>query len=140
MLTAALTAPAGTPGEIADSTSAKVQTTQEEVDAFTTVAKVLGDDMTVEFEDSASYFKIHVAGKRTWVVARLQLGRRQPVVWVPLAVEECVPLVRERTTSSVSGWTLVTLDSATDLADLGGLLRAAYTSVVRARKGVPDGD
>jgi predicted type IV restriction endonuclease len=139
MLTAALTAPqtssADAPGE-----ASKVVTTEEELEAFATVVKLLGSDLRVAYEDSASYFKIHVANKRTWVLARLQLGRKQPLVWVPMPIDEVAPLASGRSVTAGSGWTLVTLDNIDQLRQLGDLFRAAYSSVLRARKGAPDGD
>lgn len=71
MLTAALSEPQTFN---ADETP-KVVTTAEELDAFNLIAKLLGPEAPIEYEDTASYFKVHVAGKRTWVVSRLQLDQ-----------------------------------------------------------------
>ncbi len=134
MLTAALNAPQGaSPPDASD--AAKVVTTRDELDAFAAITKHLGNDLPVAYEDSASYFKIHIAGKRTWVFTRLQLGRRQPVVWVPLSIEETAALVGDRSVSSVSGWTLVNVDSPGEVGELGPLFRAAHASVVQERAG-----
>jgi hypothetical protein len=96
MLTAALSAPQSSSSQEGKAASAKIETTQDELDAFATIAKLLGNDRPIAYEDSASYFKIHVAEKRTWVLARLQLTKRQPLIWVPLSVEDTTPLVGDR--------------------------------------------
>jgi hypothetical protein len=132
MLTAALTAPQAASSEPTSDT-VKIVTTPEEREAFATIAKVLGEDSPIAFEDSASYFKIHVAGRRTWVLSRLQLGRKQPVVWVPLSPEETAPLVGGRAISTVSRWTLVTLGASGEVGELRDLFRAAYAAVIQAK-------
>jgi hypothetical protein len=131
MLTAALSEPQRASAE----ESTKVVTTKEELEAFDTISKLLGPGMPVEFEDTVSYFKIHVAGKRTWVTTRLQLDRKQPIVWVPLPVESVQALSGGRTISTISGWTVVTLDQISDISQLGELLRSAYSTVLTERGG-----
>jgi hypothetical protein len=134
MLSAALSAPPQGATLDAETDGPKVVTTQDELDAFAVIAKLLGESSPVGYEDTATYFKVHVAKRRTWVFARLQLNRRQPVVWVPMSPEETSPLIGDRTTSSVNGWTLVTLDSADELGKLGSLFRSAHDHVIRARE------
>jgi hypothetical protein len=140
MLTAALTAPQASANQEPTSEGVKVDTTPEELEAFATIAKLLGSDLPIAYEDSASYFKVHIANKRTWVFSRLQLGRRNPVVWVPLPPDEATPLVGGRATSSVSGWTLVTLEAPEHLIELGALFRAAHAFVMESRSGATVGD
>jgi hypothetical protein len=129
MLTAALSMP-----QTADNDDTpKVVTTAEELDAFGLVAKLLGPEAPVECEDTASYFKIHVAGKRTWVVCRLQLGRKQPLLSVPLPAETAAPLAGGRQTSTAGVWTSVVIESVSEISSLRELVRAAYSSVVQER-------
>jgi hypothetical protein len=130
MLRTVLSAPA----PVAEET-AKIETTKEELEAFETVKKFLGKDMPVGYEDSVAYFKVHLAEKRTWVMARLQLNRKAPLVWVPLSVEEATPLAGGRPVHLVSGWAVVTLEKVTEIVSLGALLKAAYEKVKRARTG-----
>lgn len=129
MLTAALSEP-----QSADSGEApKVVTTAEELDAFGLIAKLLGPEAPIEYEDTASYFKIHVAGKRTWVVSRLQLDRKQPLLSVPVPADKVVPLVGGRQTSTAGIWTSIVLESVSEIASLREVVRVAYTGVVQER-------
>jgi predicted type IV restriction endonuclease len=136
MLTAALSEPQSVDNDDAP----KVVTTPEELEAFGAIAKLLGPEAPVEYEDTVTYFKIHVAGKRTWVVNRLQLDRKQPLLWVPMTAEKTSPLAGGRQTSTVGVWTSVALESIADLSSLRDLLRAAYSSVIqeRANRGTED--
>jgi hypothetical protein len=113
----------------------KIETTKEEFEAFETVKRLLGKEMPVGYEDSVAYFKIHLAEKRTWVMARLQLNRKAPLVWVPLLVEEATPLAGGRPVHLSAGWAVVTLEKVTEVANLGGLLKVAYDKVKRAKSG-----
>jgi hypothetical protein len=138
MLTVALSAPQSSSSQEGKLASAKIETTQDELDAFATIAKLLGNDRPIAYEDSASYFKIHLAEKRTWVLARLQLTKRQPLIWVPLSVEDATPLVGDRPISTNGGWTVVALDSTSRIAELGDLFRAAYAGVKPGRDGADE--
>jgi hypothetical protein len=128
MLTAALTAPVPANDDDGYDGEPRVETTPEELAAFATVQRLLGE-RAVAFEDSASYFKIHLPEKRTWVIARLQLGRRQPLLWIPLPADKVIELVGTRVVATISGWTTVAIDGASDIAQLGDLILAAYASV-----------
>lgn len=125
MLTAALTAPLPANDNEPEEGEPRVETTEEELEAFATVQRLLGE-RPVLWEDSASYFKIHLPERRTWVIARLQFGRRQPLLWVPLPIDKVADLVGKRTVATVSGWTTVAIDGASDIAKLGDLFIAAY--------------
>jgi len=140
MLTAALSAPQAGSSQDGNPEPSKVVTTVEEVQVFTTISNLLGPERTTGYEDTVSYFKIHVAGKRTWVFARLQLGRRNPLVWVPLPMEQATPLVGDRPISTISGWSVVTLEDAAEVADLRELFRTAYAWVMRERGAAGTGD
>jgi hypothetical protein len=132
MLNAVLAPPPPSSKDLAE-VAGKIETTQEELDGFETVRKLLGPERNVAYEDSAAYFKIHLAEKRTWVCARLQLNRKNPLVWVPLPPDQVAPLVRGRPIIACGVWTQVSLESASHLTELGDLLRAAYASVRQAR-------
>ena len=125
-LTAVLAAPASSPDAPGES---KIETTEEELAAFEVVKKLLGTDRGVAWEDSIAYFKIHLVEKRTWVCARLQMNRKNPVVSVPLAPEQVVPLVKGREVHAANGWSSVALDSPTQLGELADLFGAAYSAV-----------
>lgn len=114
----------------------KVETTKEELDAFEGIARLLGKDFPIAYEDSVAYFKIHLPERKTWVMARLQLGRKVPLVWVPMPEEEVVPLAGGRAVNGgVQGWSQVALNNPRDIGSLGDLFRAAYEKVRRAKTG-----
>jgi len=130
MLSAALSEPQQLVG---GDDAPKVITTEEELEAFSIISKMLGPEMPIQYEDTVSYFKLHVAGKRTWVVARLQLDRRQPMVWLPIPLEKAQALAGSRTLSSVSGWTLVAIESTAELPQLHELIKESYSTLVAGR-------
>lgn len=106
------------------------QTTQEELNAFGQIQKLLGPARPVAFEDSASYFKIHIADQRTWVMCRLQLDKRRPVVSVPLPQEKLGELPSNSIVGTVPPlWSTITLESIADLSKLGPLLQLAWDTV-----------
>lgn len=134
MLTAALSAP--TPivaQDVKTPTVGKIETTPQELEAFAVVKQLLGPDRAVAYEDSVAYFKIHIADRRTWVVARLQVDRKNPLVWVPLSVEKTVECVGSRPIAVNGGWSIITLDSIDELSSLGPLLTCAHDHVKGAR-------
>ncbi|MEY4578441.1 MAG: hypothetical protein RL701_3144 [Pseudomonadota bacterium] len=140
MLTAALTTPP-TNDNKSEATAktdvaSKVETTAEELQAFAVVQRLLGHERPIAYEDSLSYLKLHLAEKRTWVFARLQVDRKQPVVWVPLSLEQTTELARGRPVAATPVWTSVTLDSVTDLDQLDELFLAAYSQIKAGKAGV----
>lgn len=130
MLTAALTPAQPSGGEVKVE-SAKIETTQLELDAFATVQRLLGGERPVVYEDTASYFKIHLPERRTWVLARLQVNRRNPNVWVPLPLERVLLLVPGRSCVQRGDWTVISLDEPRQIEELGSLFAEAYTTVKR---------
>src|SRR5262245_52074551 len=86
MLTTALD-PGFRAGAQQDSAS-RVETTPEELEGFATVQRLLGSERPVAYEDTISYFKIHLKERYTWVMCRLYPGRKRPTMWVPLTIEE----------------------------------------------------
>src|SRR5690606_28150469 len=102
------------------------------------VSKLFGPEHPIAYEDTQSYFKLHAANRRSAVFARLQLGRRQPVLSVPLSLEEVTPLVGDRQLTSHGGWTAVPIDGASDLSHLSDLFQVAYGSLGRGKKNVAD--
>lgn len=140
MLTAALSSGQPPPREPkAEGASGKIETTQEELDAFEAIKRLLGVERPAAFEDSVAYFKVHIAEKRTWVFARLQLGRRQPQVWVPLPLDKATELAGGRTVTAQSGWSVVAIEDAEQITELGQLMRAAYAHVKHSREsGAPE--
>jgi predicted type IV restriction endonuclease len=116
------------PTELADTASrGKVETTKEELDAFAAIQSIIGPDCSIGYEDTATYFKVHLRDRRTWVMCRLYLNRRRPSVWFPMTVEEVQPFAGGFALSpQPMGWTCLTMDSIKDLESLGGLLRQAF--------------
>lgn len=120
--------------------SAKIETTQEELDGFATVKTLLGPERPVAYEDTASYFKIHLMERYTWVMCRLYFGRKRPMIWVALGQEEAQPLAAGLpVTTPQAGWTSITLNAPGDLGSLGDLLRRAYDQqkAMRTKSGDP---
>lgn len=128
MLTAALTPVQPTTSESKGET-AKVETTQQELDAFAVVQRLLGEERRVAYEDTVSYFKIHWAERRTWVIARLQMDRKNPNVWVPLTQERVAALVPGRPVTVRGDWCYVSLDDPKQIEELGTLFVEAYSSM-----------
>jgi predicted type IV restriction endonuclease len=132
-LTAVLAPPA--PISSREITEGKIETTQEELDTFELVRKALGAERAIAYEDSVAYFKIHLVEKRTWVCTRLQMNRKNPLVWVPLPAEQVATLAPGRPLNTSGAWTSVALDGADQVSELGELLRTAYASVRSAKGG-----
>lgn len=124
-----------TPAQEAGSSASKIVTKQDELHAFEIVKRLLGPERAVGYEDSVAYFKIHLTERRTWVCARLQLDRKVPLLWVPLPLEQVVPLVRGLTTAANPGWTSVALESIEQIAQLKELVVAAYTAIKQHKGG-----
>lgn len=105
----------------------KIETTQEDLDTFAMVSNLLGKDRKVAYQDTASYFKIHLPEKHTWVICRLYLGRKRPKVWLPLPAERLKALLPGMEFSSPEqGWECVTLDATSEIEKLAEALRAAW--------------
>jgi hypothetical protein len=118
--------------------SGKILATAEELDVFAAVKKLLGAERSIAHEASESYFKIHLAEKRTWVFARLQLDRKHPLLWVPLLADEIGKAVGGRPVTAQGNWSVVTLDAAKEVAELRDLFVAAYVDV-KAAHAAPEG-
>ena len=131
MLTAALEPPQASAESKTE--PSPVETTAEELEAFAAVQKLLGEQCPVAYEDSAAYFKIHLVERRTWVMARLQLGRRQPLVWFPLPLEKVTALSGGRATSTRDGWGIVAIDDVGQIPELAPVFREAYAHIKKQR-------
>lgn len=131
MLSMVLSAPqvgSSAPETDAESGS-KVVTTQEELDGFATVQRLLGPDRPVAYVDTVTYFKIHLVERHTWAICRLYFNRKRPAVWVPLPLEQTQQLAPDFSVIVPQlGWSCVPLGSYSDLEQLGDLLRAAWES------------
>ncbi|WP_441289293.1 hypothetical protein ACSRUE_00430 [Sorangium sp. KYC3313] len=114
----------------------RVETTQEELNAFATVQRLLGTERPIAYEDSVSYFKIHLHERRTAVFCRLLAGRKKPCVWVPLPSERVLPMAASLpVTVPQLGWSCITMDSIDELDKLGDILRASHDHVKSALRG-----
>lgn len=115
--------------------ASRIETTPEELEGFATVQRLLGPHRPVAYEDTLTYFKIHLQERYTWVMCRLYFGRKRPTVWVPLWMEEAQPLATEFSMlTPQKGWTCVSLDSRSDLGLLGDLLCKAYDKQKASRQ------
>lgn len=111
-----------------------IETTQAEKSAFALIQRLLGNERPIAYEDSAAYFKIHVADRKTWVMCRLQLDRKRPIVWVPIASDKLGALPSGATVSTTGIWSCIALDSDADIGKLSALLQTAWDAV-KANKG-----
>ena len=108
-------------------TGPKIVTTKEELDGFASIQRLLGPERPIAYEDTVSYFKIHLAERYTWVIARLYFDRKQPSVWVPLPIEQAQQLVPNATVSTPQlGWSCVNISVAEGLDFLADLLIASW--------------
>jgi hypothetical protein len=120
--------------------ASRIETTPEELEGFATVQRLLGPDRSVAYEDTISYFKIHLIERYTWVMCRLYFGRKRPTIWVPLSIEEAQPLAAQfPMMTPQQGWTCLSLESSKDLDSLGELLQKAYDQQKASRLKVGDG-
>ncbi len=107
--------------------AAKVVTTPAELEGFAMVQKLLGVDRPVAFEDTVSYFKIHLVERKTWVICRLYFDRKKPCLWVPLSLEQTQELAPSfQVIIPQLGWSCVILGQHSDLEALGDLLKATW--------------
>ena len=127
-------APAAAAAPADDAGSKTVETTQAELNTFALVQRMLGPDRPVSYEDSASYFKIYVQDRRTWVMCRLQLDRKKPNIWIALASDKLSALpVGYVVSTPAAGWSCITVDSVADIERLAPLLRQAWDAVKSAK-------
>ena len=105
-----------------------VVTTQEELDGFAAVQRLLGPNRPVAYEDTASYFKVHLPGKPFWAVCRLNnFGDRQPSISVPLPPERVSALVASLDVSPQGKrWSRIALSDCRQIDFTGPALCAAW--------------
>jgi hypothetical protein len=106
--------------------SSRIETTQEELDAFALISRLLGD-WQIAYTDTVSYFKIHLPERHTWVVCRLYMNRKRPKVWFPLEASQVQATLPEMDVATPeTGWACVTLESAAEIEKLGEVLKMAW--------------
>lgn len=109
------------------SPESKIETTKEELDGFATIQKLLGPERPIAYQDTVSYFKIHLPERHTWAFCRLYFDRKRPCVWVPIPLEQTQQLVSTMpVTVPQLGWSCVNLNSYSDVGLLGDLLQLAW--------------
>lgn len=114
--------------------AALVETTPEELEAFAIIRRLLGVDRAIAYQDTASNFKVHLPEKNSWVVCRLCLGRKKPMILLPMPQEQVVPLAGGRVvTIPELGWSSIAVTSVQDLEDMGELLRTVWDLKRRER-------
>ena len=105
----------------------KVVTTKEELDGFATIQRLLGSERLIAYEDTTSYFKIHLVERYTWVVCRLYFDRKRPSVWLPLPLEQVQELVPGlQIIVPQIGWSCVNINTFADLELMGDLIKASW--------------
>ena len=118
----------------------RIETTQEELAAYEVIRRLLGPTRPVAYEDTVTYFKIHLAERYTWVMCRLYLGRKRPSVWVPLPQDQVQALTPGLMLNTPQeGWTCITLNASGEIDRLGDILRAAWDSQKAIRTRKPEG-
>lgn len=123
-----------------DGAGSKIETTHEELESFETIKRLLGPDRSIAYEDAVAYFKIHLSERRTWVFARLQMDRKNPIVWVPLPTEATAQLAPGHDVQASQGWSQVVLENAAQVGELGDLFAAAYVFVKQSKTRGPATD
>jgi len=109
------------------STIDRIVTTQEELKTYEAIKTVLSDDRPVSYQDTYSYFKIHLPERQTWAFCRLYLDRRSPIMWIGLDYSDIKDIVIGGITiSDADGWIEVPLRSIDDMHLYKDLLRAAW--------------
>ena len=105
-----------------------VVTSQAELDGFETIKRLLGPTRPVEYEDTVSFFKIHLPGRPFWAVCRLKnFGDKKPSVWLPLSkdrVEAIAPAIRPLPRGRL--WCSINLTDVKELESVGAVLCAAW--------------
>lgn len=139
MLTVALTTPLAPQPEVKVD-ALKIETTSEELRAFETTKDILGPECAIGYEDSAAYFKVHFAARRTWVFVRFQFGKRQTNIWVPMPQPQVAALTPGRSVTVQAGWSVVALEPGTPLTEVADLLRAAFVYVKQSKESGAPGD
>lgn len=104
----------------------KIETTADELNAFATIQSLLGKERPVGYEDTASYFKIHLPEKKNATVCRLFMRKKGLVMVVPLAADRVAMLGQFQCTARGEGWSTITLDAHADLPKLADVMRAAW--------------
>jgi hypothetical protein len=113
--------------QVEEPAASKIVTTPEELEGFAIIQRLLGEDRPALYEDTVSYFKIHLPERYTWVFCRLYFDRKRPTFWVSLPLETVQPLAPEAAaTTPQLGWTCITMNSVTDLESFGDVLRTAW--------------
>lgn len=105
----------------------RIETTQEELDAYELVKRLLDKNRPVQYEDTASYFKVHLPEQPFWAVCRFYFGKRRLAIWVSLPIEEVSSLVSGfEVSKAYAGWSNITLTKVEDIKDLKSVLCAAW--------------
>jgi len=116
----------------------KIETTAEELAAFALIQGLLGKERPIVYEDTASYFKIHLPERRHSTVCRLYFRRKALLVRVPLTTERLAKMIHfPITADSNEGWSNINLESGADLPQLSEVLVAAWDTQ-RAARARPD--
>ena len=115
-------------------TIAAVETTVEEMDVYSAIVRLLGAERPVHYQDTSSYFKIHLPEKHSWVIARLKMRGKKSSIHVPLPLEQVQPLIPDLPVAAPGvGWTAVSLSATQDIGRLGEVLRLAWDTKRRER-------
>lgn len=105
----------------------RVVTTAEELKTYEAIKAVLGQDRPVGYQDTYSYFKIHLPERQTWAFCRLYLDRRNPMMWIGLDYSDVKDVTIEGVTiEDADGWVEVPLRSISDVALYADMLKAAW--------------
>lgn len=129
MLTSVLEMQKLATAQVDEAATSRIVTTQEELDGFSTIQRLLGPERPIAYEDTVSYFKIHLSERYTWVVCRLYFDRKRPTFWVPLTIDIVQRISPDAASSTPqAGWTCVTMGSVSELNQFGDVVKAAWDS------------
>lgn len=118
-----------------------IETTPAELQGFAAIQELLGPDRPIEYEDTASYFKIHVPGRPFYAVCRLySFGEKRSSIQIALPLETVQPKVAGLDVSSpAAGWTRIN-GGIEELNSLREVIRVAWDQRNAAASGGEPGE
>ncbi|MDX1969894.1 MAG: hypothetical protein SFV23_22160 [Planctomycetaceae bacterium] len=113
---------------VAEDPVSRVETTQDELDAFALVREVLGSERPVESEDTTAYFKVHLPGQPFWAVCRFFFSRKRKQISVPIPLDRAETLCEGMTprAGGQTGWSVFTIEEFAEIKRLAPALHAAW--------------
>lgn len=106
--------------------SDRIVTTQEELKTFEAIKECLGESRPISYQDTYSYFKIHLPERNTWAFCRLYLDRRNPIIWLALEKSDLPENNEIQFQVLQDGWIELPYRSISDIANYAQLFQIAW--------------